>query len=762
MRKITLFIASLFMTLAAVAQTPALKLRDFGSTVPYKLTDDEAATVFAMTDLTVSINVNIPATAWADNTRAALFCTSSPSTAANTDSKGMNSAYVAYGLSYANSELSSGYLASCKAGDRFTKGDIAWGEDVVLTYVINPTNKTCKLFINGERYVQWVNAHADGFQSGYEIATPKMVKEDYKDACIYVGAGVTFDGYCEAFNGTINAINIYDVVLSDDEIANIDFYEEERAAALAIVEGIEGKIGYPTNDVIENYKSAVNEATNLGGIEAAKQDLYGSTDVNLPVDGKAYTFTFVQKNGTEHYMNCTGTAVSPVAPTADPIPYTAVFVAEDNGDGTFAFRAYNDKYVKYPKLNNGISDSKDDYTKIIIGKILDNNNFVYDGNENLFGLLHMNSLSSGTEYRYFVVDGNGAWGTSTTYHYEYDNSGTRRFSSAVRIEEVKVKEVKEGAYYRLKNVQSEYYATSNMCTNSSYSTKLAMEENGETAVSVWYLDENNAFLSYVKGQYLGNFALSNGTWSLEAIGTAGNSVEFVQGATYGKYQIKPSSGRALYGDAIRVDAANDTNNSGNYYWTLEEVTSLPVTIKASAKYATFHAPVAVEVPEGVTAHTVTINGEWATLSETPLTVIPANTAVILHAEGITEDTVFDFAITTSEPFSGENALAGTVAAKYAGDEVYVLANVNGNVGLYKTATPESFVLKGHAAYLPASALTAEQQQSVGFRFDFNTTAIEEVETENGVEAVYDLQGRRINEITQPGIYVVNGVKVLVK
>ena len=45
----------------------------------------------------------------------------------------------------------------------------------------------------------------------------------------------------------------------------------------------------------------------------------------------------------------------------------------------------------------------------------------------------------------------------------------------------------------------------------------------------------------------------------------------------------------------------------------------------------------------------------------------------------------------------------------------------------------------------------------------NTTAIEEVKAENGeVKAIYDLTGRRINEIAGPGIYIVNGKKVSVK
>ena len=46
----------------------------------------------------------------------------------------------------------------------------------------------------------------------------------------------------------------------------------------------------------------------------------------------------------------------------------------------------------------------------------------------------------------------------------------------------------------------------------------------------------------------------------------------------------------------------------------------------------------------------------------------------------------------------------------------------------------------------------------------NTTGVTEVKTENGEgkTEIYDLQGRRINEITESGIYIVDGKKVIVK
>jgi hypothetical protein len=45
----------------------------------------------------------------------------------------------------------------------------------------------------------------------------------------------------------------------------------------------------------------------------------------------------------------------------------------------------------------------------------------------------------------------------------------------------------------------------------------------------------------------------------------------------------------------------------------------------------------------------------------------------------------------------------------------------------------------------------------------NTTGISEVKGESGeVKGVYDLTGRKLEQITAPGVYIVNGKKVLVK
>ena len=309
----------------------------------------------------------------------------------------------------------------------------------------------------------------------------------------------------------------------------------------------------------------------------------------------------------------------------------------------------------------------------------------------------------------------------------------------------------QGKFYRLKNGASGWYATSDLRTGEAqHANKFYMSENGTQANTIWYVGANNALLSYKKGQYLGDMSSD---WSFEAIGSEGNTTTFVQGATVGKIQIKPSSGRSLYGDNIRVDAAGEGNNSGNYEWVIEEVTSLPVAVSA-AGYATLYAPVALTLPAELTAYTVSVSGDWATLEQIEGNVIPANTGVVLEgAEGSYNLTVGGDA----EEIEG-NSLLGSVAASYVTDNAYVLGYVNEEVGFYTAKMTEGkWLNNGFKAYLPKSVNGARF-----ISFDFGTeTAIDELKGENGnvKTVIYDLAGRRVQG-AQKGIFIVNGKRVI--
>ena len=56
----------------------------------------------------------------------------------------------------------------------------------------------------------------------------------------------------------------------------------------------------------------------------------------------------------------------------------------------------------------------------------------------------------------------------------------------------------------------------------------------------------------------------------------------------------------------------------------------------------------------------------------------------------------------------------------------------------------------------------DQIINVVFGSEDNVTSIDSINAENGAKVIYDITGRRVNEITTAGIYIVNGKKVFVK
>ena len=243
-----------------------------------------------------------------------------------------------------------------------------------------------------------------------------------------------------------------------------------------------------------------------------------------------------------------------------------------------------------------------------------------------------------------------------------------------------------------------------------------------------------------------------------------NLVRFVKGSNWINIQ-NGASGTPTY----------NTGTGGwtiHYVYEVTEVASFKANI-SSAGYATFYAPVEVEIPENVKAYYIAlegINGNNVTLTQIE-DVIPANTAVILEGEA----GEYTFNVSETNAAVSGNLLKGTVINTNIIGQAYVLGIVEGEVGLYKTqmsnvtlsnasGTVSVFKNNAYKAYLPASAVpaTANNAASFSFRFEGGTTGISEVKGENGeVKAIYDLTGRQVNAVER-GIYIINGKKVLVK
>ena len=208
-------------------------------------------------------------------------------------------------------------------------------------------------------------------------------------------------------------------------------------------------------------------------------------------------------------------------------------------------------------------------------------------------------------------------------------------------------------------------------------------------------------------------------------------------------------------------------------WKLVKVTSEP-TLKhtlamSDAGWATLHVGFNTIIPEGVKCYTVSgLEGNYAVLKEVT-GVLPANTPVLVQRNEGNTNTSFAFNYTAeSGDAVGNNELRGShFRSKVTPAEnttYYVLAIVDGVVGLYKDELSNDFFRNNaNKAYLPVVAeADANTVASYSFNFDWaGTTAIEGVTAEGAQDgAIYDITGRRVKAITAPGIYIVNGKKVV--
>ena len=247
--------------------------------------------------------------------------------------------------------------------------------------------------------------------------------------------------------------------------------------------------------------------------------------------------------------------------------------------------------------------------------------------------------------------------------------------------------------------------------------------------------------------------------------TDANLVRFVKGSNWINIQ-NGAGGTPVY----------NTGTGGwtiHYVYEVAEATAFKADI-TDAGFATFFAPAEVAIAENVKAYYITadgIDGSDVTLTEIK-NIIPANTAVIL--EGAEGEYTFNVSETGAAAVSG-NLLKGTIINTNIIGQAYVLGNDDEDgVGLYKTqmhtialssasGSVSVFQNNAYKAYLPASAVPAVAQEAASFSFRFpDTTGIENVEAVNTDKVIYDLTGRRVEAITVPGIYIVNGVKRVVR
>lgn len=394
---------------------------------------------------------------------------------------------------------------------------------------------------------------------------------------------------------------------------------------------------------ITEYHSNITESTAIQEIEEKTATLQGIIDsftiIHMPVDGKAYTFKNVQRDGTtvcwiKYENNVLGTTTSESEAT--------LFVCRLIEGSTYAFVNNDGKYMKIMSSDNGNTGICDSYD------------------------------NTSTHYTNITIE---------------KSSGTSQYV---------LNDCKYTRYVYLKGPQHDFPSKTRYMIISK--STLAFDMSG----APYYNDSYSSAFIMEEADYAN-------TPKLNSVGTS------------------PLLTPSLHNKSM----------------------------------ATFSAPFPTITPAGVTAYYAAEEREGSINIQPIEGAIPANTGVILVGETAGEFTMLP--VTTESIATIENnLLSHSAGAAIELQDGYILGKFDDVVGFYKArpieASPNSKYLAMNKAYLAVST----NQASMTLRFP-GTTSIEDIENEpDETRTIYDLQGRKLNEITTPGIYIINGKKVIIK
>ena len=308
-----------------------------------------------------------------------------------------------------------------------------------------------------------------------------------------------------------------------------------------------------------------------------------------------------------------------------------------------------------------------------------------------------------------------------------------------------------GKYYRLKGKNSGNYIDAVNLYSGDQMGMLPAEEC-DPAGTIFYLDDENRLLNYATGTYI------YGTRHIGTLETAEKDAWTFTPSTNNEgcwtLASNSNSSTQLHDNSDRADRCGSVCGT-KHDFIIEEVAALPITVD-NIGYASFYAPVEVSYSDIEAYYAKSIEENVVEMLSCE-GVIPANEGVILKGNKGAYSLAINYA--GAAEISG-NILSGNVAkTEISSSEYtsYALANGDNGVALYPNAN--SFVSNSHNAYLAVEAA----QGTAYYTFNFNgATAIEEIETVAGEKAIYDLTGRKIEVITAPGLYIINGVKTFVE
>ena len=277
-----------------------------------------------------------------------------------------------------------------------------------------------------------------------------------------------------------------------------------------------------------------------------------------------------------------------------------------------------------------------------------------------------------------------------------------------------------------------------------------------------------------------NPTLSEGYYNLNVkrVSLTGSSAQTLviyvgQADEYGDFDMKiePSSTPSL--ETVSINILEDDSevllagvwSKTDYidYISIEKVTDAEYSVELDELgIATFSAPVAVSVPDGITVYSASLDEENSELTLTALstTVIPANTGVIIQGEAGTY--LFSQTDSESTEISGNDLIAAsatvTASTTLSADAgYYVLTTSDDDEAVFGVVSEETTI--ENEAYLEVSSSSEATTITIVFA---ETTGIESVSSEKATDgSYYNLQGVKVLSPSK-GLYIKDGKKVLIK
>ena len=428
------------------------------------------------------------------------------------------------------------------------------------------------------------------------------------------------------------------------------------------------------------------------------------------------------------------------------------FFVEDDKTGALTLYAAADasSSMGYIAVNGGADKITNNATKIASAYQL----VIKDGSSHPYALRPYGKDN--------YVSNHGGRGNRMGFYNDLNDTGTR--FALVKGEDVVVKTdaftwAENTEWNDVEDFTSTVLNDNALASGVKYIETEVVAEGATTAVVTFQYTGGNCALNTLGVEVIdadGNIIA--GDYHVGKTGTNSNgNVYTVKVAEAGTYKVRCY---ATFDGNNRADA---TNGSITVNHSMLDESAFAYNVTFAAEYATLHLGYKVAIPEGVKAYVaVSTNNGYVQFEEVE-NVIPAATPVLLENVG-TENT-YTFAYAAGDAATVEaNLLKGSIANRYVTGDAYVLTLKEGVVCfggvLLNQLEGTAFLNNANKVYLPKTA--GMNAASYSFRFEGEgTTGIENVEVENA-NVIYDLTGRQVEAISAPGIYIINGKKVLVK